>query len=115
VIVTRGVLASRQIDGMIAKVREAIAKREGMLSDPSGALAPGNSLRGALSSVHRVSIGRLRIFYLVDRDKTQVRILWVGMRADGDRDDAYTELEDLLRGTALDESFALLGVTKPTV
>ncbi len=122
-IVSYGDVILRQLDGihggtfLTPKLKGQIRKKaENLLSNPTGALDPQNALRPPLTGVWRFHLNdRIRVVYLVRPDHTEARVIFVGFRKDGDKDDVYSQLTRLLRGTALDAEFQTLGVTKPAV
>lgn len=83
---------------------------------PEHALKEGHFLAGPMRGVvYRAKQGRLRIFYVVSREKKLVIILEVALRKDGDKNDAYRILERRIRHGDFDDSFAECGHARPEV
>ena len=78
------------------------------------ALHPMRALRGELHPVMRQKFGRFRIFYIVSEHARKAIVLFIGYRRQGDADDAYDEIAQLLRGPEFDLLFSELNLTKPT-
>ena len=100
--------------GSPATAYDAVAKLiKEVISDPRLAIRRNHMLKGTLANVLRVKTGRLRIFFLASSARERAVVLWIGYRKEGDRKDAYTEFERLLRAGTFDQQFAELGVAKP--
>ena len=88
------------------------------LSVPSLCLDPRNMLGNQdginLTGIFRSYQGRSRFLYIGKRDHW-VTLLFIGMRKDGDKRDAYRELVWYLRRADWDDAFGELGLKKPNV
>jgi hypothetical protein len=60
-----------------------------------------------------VKKGRIRVFYAASSERARAVVLLLGYRKQGDKRDAYAELERLLRRKDFDRVFEDLGVKKP--
>lgn len=110
-----------------AILREQVRKADRVISDAvtklvekieaavvAGAInSPQFLLRAPLDSVHRFKAGRYRFFYLVSGDLTKIRVIYIGIRCDGDKRDAYVQFEKAIRKGLFDEDFRALGLEPP--
>ncbi len=86
---------------------------ENVLGDPVHAVSAQTSLRGDLKPVRRVRQGRFRVFYICCRKTQRVRVLFMGLRRDGDRRDAYEAFERALKSKRFDAQFQELDIKLP--
>ena len=84
-----------------------------IISDPVHAFDLKYRLRPPLGSVFRVKAGRLRVFFLASSTHQRSIVLAVGFRKEGDKRDAYTELERWISRGDFDPQFAELGISRP--
>lgn len=97
----------KRLDG---DVRRSVTSALESLGRPEFATHPGHALDGDLSAVRRVRRGRLRIFYIASDARETVIVLFIGLRREGERDDAYKAFRALLDNGDFEPQFEELGI-----
>jgi mRNA-degrading endonuclease RelE of RelBE toxin-antitoxin system len=104
--------AGRGPDTNHAKLWRAMrATVQDALGEPDVAITKDTTLQDDLRGVLRIKMGRHRIFYLCNRERTV--ILFIGWRKEGAADDAYNEAKRLIKAGKFDPQFAELEVPFP--
>jgi mRNA-degrading endonuclease RelE of RelBE toxin-antitoxin system len=83
-----------------------------LLPIPEHAFAPGTMLRDEFAGLGRVKFGRHRLIYVASREKRILVVLFIGFRKEGDKHDAYRELDRRLRAGEFASCLAQVGVVK---
>jgi len=73
------------------------------------------ALGGDLAGIRRVKVmKRFRVFFIASSSKKAARVLLIGFRKAGDKNDAYKDLGRRLINGEFDHAFAEIGMTKPS-
>ena len=90
--------ALRKLDGGIRKT--ILKKVRGLGANPE---QQGKALMGELAGLRSVqAAGRYRIIYAIKDQNVIVTVVWLGIRKDGDKKDAYTIAKKLVRAGLID-------------
>lgn len=93
-------------------VKEVVANPD---LNTAAKFALGNKGGKNFTGIMRVKIGRARLFYIASAERQQSRILMLGERESGSRDDVYEELARKLKTAEFNDVFAELGLKKPDI
>jgi mRNA-degrading endonuclease RelE of RelBE toxin-antitoxin system len=73
-----------------------------------------HALQGKLSNIYRIRKGRMRILWIASSALRRVCILFISetLRKEGDANDPYELVEDLVESGHFDEAMGIIGVRK---